>query len=272
MMQSTSLTRTAVALIATFSFAAISLPPVASAQETTERAPDAAAPRATSVNPADPYEGFNRKVFAANNLFDETILVPAAKAYRAVTPAAGRRGLRRFLGNFRTPVTLINDILQGEFSRAGTTTGRFLINSTIGFGGIADPAAQMGLEKHTEDFGQTLAVWGVPSGPHLVLPFFGPSSPRDAFGGLVSRVASPFFYIDTGAADLAQIASTGAGLISAREPLIEPVEDIKNNSLDFYSSFRSFYMQARQREIANGQTDFNTLPDIGDFDDFDDIE
>ena len=226
----------------------------------------------STANPADPWEGFNRKMFAANNFLDETVLVPAAKAYRATTPASGRRGFSRFLSNLATPVTLANDVLQGEFGRAGDTAGRFLINSTIGFGGLADPAAQMGIEKHTEDFGQTLAVWGVPSGPYLVLPFFGPSSPRDGFGRLVDTASSPLFYIDTNAADIAQIANTGATIITARESALDPLAEIKENSLDYYSSFRSFYLQARKQQIANGQTDFDSLPDIGDFDDFDDLE
>lgn len=244
-------------------------------KDANDKAETAASQSAQSINDAnvaDPWEGFNRKMFAANNFFDETILVPTAKAYRAVTPAAGRRGLRRFLGNFATPVTLVNDLLQGEFGRAGDTAGRFIINTTIGFGGIADPAAQMGIEDHSEDFGQTLAVWGVPSGPFLVLPFFGPSSPRDGFGRIIDNATNPLPYFDSNAADIAQYSVTGSTLISAREPLIEPLEDIKRNSLDFYASFRSFYLQARQREIANGITDFNDLPDIGDFEDFEELE
>lgn len=246
------------------------------AQTSQEAAAEALTPVETAVapatNPIDPWEGFNRRMFAANDFFDETILIPAAKAYRATTPKVGRRGLRRFLGNLGTPVTLVNDVLQGEFGRAGDTAGRFLVNSTIGFGGIADPAAQMGIEKHTEDFGQTLAVWGVPSGPYLVLPLLGPSSPRDAFGRGVDNLANPLFYFDTNAVDIAQYARGGAGLLSARENVLDPLADIKANSLDYYSSFRSFYLQARKREIANGQTDFDSLPDIGDFDDFDDLE
>ena len=225
-----------------------------------------------TVNPADPWEGFNRRMFAANDFLDQTVLIPFAKAYRATTPKAGRRGLRRFLSNLGTPVTLVNDVFQGEFGRAGDTAGRFLINSTIGFGGIADPAAQMGIENHSEDFGQTLAVWGVPSGPYLVLPFLGPSSPRDAFGRGVDNLANPFFYFDSNAVDIAQYARGGVGLISARENVLDPLEDIRENSLDYYSSFRSFYLQARKQAIANGQTDFDSLPDIGDFDDFDDLE
>lgn len=221
---------------------------------------------------ADPWEGFNRKMFALNDTFDSALMVPAAKAYRTVTHKKQRKGIRNFIANLRTPVTLVNDVLQGEFGRAGKTASRFVINSTIGFGGMGDPAERLGIEQHSEDFGQTLAVWGVDSGPYVVLPFFGPTTVRDGFGSAFDVAADPAIWIRTEPAQYFRYSRTGVGLLSAREPLIEPLADIKADSLDYYASIRSFYLQSRKREIANGRTDFDDLPDIGDFEEFDELE
>lgn len=220
----------------------------------------------------DPWEGFNRKMFAVNDAVDGALIVPAARAYRAVTVKKQRKGIRNFLANARTPVIFVNDILQGEFKRAGTTMGRFVVNTTIGFGGMGDPAERLGLEQHSEDFGQTLAVWGAPSGPYLVLPFFGPSTLRDGFGAGVDTAIDPLTWVRTDAASLTRYTRAGVTALSLREPLIEPLAQIEENSLDFYSSVRSFYFQSRQREIANGRTNFEDLPDIGEFEEFDEIE
>ncbi|MEO1243542.1 MAG: VacJ family lipoprotein [Pseudomonadota bacterium] len=221
---------------------------------------------------SDPWEGFNRKMFAVNKVIDDGFLVPSAKVYRAVTHKKQRKGLRNLLANARTPIILINDLLQGEFKRAGETASRFVVNTTIGFGGMGDPAERMGIPQHSEDFGQTLAVWGAPSGPYLFLPFFGPSSIRDGFGAAVDTAADPVIWLRTDAARYTRFSRAGATALALREPLIEPLADIEANSLDYYASLRSFYMQARKREIANGRTNFEDLPDIGDFDEFDEIE
>ncbi|MFQ5562135.1 MAG: VacJ family lipoprotein [Parvularculaceae bacterium] len=220
----------------------------------------------------DPWEGFNRKMFSTHLFLDHNILVPAAKAYRAVTPKKGRKGIRKFLHNARTPVILINDIFQGEWKRAGKTTSRFVINSTIGFLGFADPAAHMGIESHDEDFGQTLATWGVSSGPYLFLPLLGPSSIRDGFGAGVDLALDPLIWIRTDPAKYARYTRAGVTGMSVREPLIEPLEDIEEKSLDYYASLRSFYLQARKREINNGRTTYEDLPDIGEFEEFDELQ
>ncbi|MFN0023561.1 MAG: VacJ family lipoprotein [Parvularculaceae bacterium] len=231
---------------------------------------EAAAPLAAAADAQpDPWQGFNRNIFAANNVVDDVLFVPAAKGYRAVTPKAGRRGIRRFLSNLGAPSVFVNDLLQGEFSRAGDTLSRFVINSTIGAGGFADPAAQMGIEGHNEDFGQTLAVWGVASGPYLVLPLLGPSSPRDAFGTIVETGLNPLTYARTPPANIARLSLAGTTLVSAREQFIEPLAEIEASSLDYYSSFRSFYTQSRTREINNGVTNYDALPT---FDDLEDTE
>ena len=235
---------------------------------------DEAIAAADDATDGDPWEGFNRAMFSAHTVLDDNLLVPMALGYRAVTPKRGRRGVRRFLANLRTPGIIVNDLLQGEFKRAGDTAARFRINSTIGAGGFADPAAELGIDGHREDFGQTLAVWGVDSGPYLFLPMVGPSTVRDTVGTGVQVLLDPLFYVRTPTANVARYSRAGIGGISAREPFVEPLRDMQESSLDYYASFRSFYTQTRDREILNGRTDFSTLPDISDdeFDDFDDIE
>lgn len=220
---------------------------------------------APSGDAADPWEGWNRKVFAVNMAVDRAVLIPLAEGYRAVTPKVGRRGLRRFLAHIKLPVVFVNDVLQGEVGRAGQTLSRFVVNSTIGAGGFGDPMAHMGVAPHTEDFGQTLAVWGVGPGPYLVAPFFGPTTLRDGIGSLAQIPADPLFHINTGAASAARYSRTGAGALSAREQFLDPLREIEANSLDLYSSYRSFYLQARKREIANGETDLDALPDFEEF-------
>ena len=212
----------------------------------------------------DPWEGFNRAMFSTHNFLDATLLVPVSRGYRAVTPKAGRRGVRRFLANLRAPGILLNDLLHGEFGRASDTAARFFINSTIGFGGFADPAQQLGIEPHREDFGQTLAVWGLDSGPYLFIPLFGPGTVRDTVGAGVQIFFDPLFYFRSPPVNTARFTRVSVAGVSAREPLIEPLEELKEGSLDYYATFRSYYLQARQRQILNGRTSFESLPDIGD--------
>lgn len=230
---------------------------------------DAAVASPAAGDVVDPWEGFNRKMFATNVFLDRNFLAPAARGYRAVTPKKGRRGIRRFLAHISAPGVFVNDILQGEFKRAGETLSRFFVNSTIGAGGFADPAAELGIPGHSEDFGQTLAVWGVGSGPYLFLPLLGPTSPRDGFGTGVGIGLNPLTYVTTPPADYAKYTIAGVGGVSAREQFLDPLAEIEAKSLDYYASFRSFYLQARKREIANGEVDYEDLPD---FEEFDEIE
>lgn len=130
----------------------------------------------------DPLEGFNRAMYTFNEKFDTYLLKPVAKGYRAVVPTPVRQGVSNFFGNLREPMVMVNDALQGKFKHAASDLGRFVTNSTLGILGIFDVASRMGLEKRNEDFGQTLAVWGVAEGPYLVLPFLGPSGIRDGVG------------------------------------------------------------------------------------------
>jgi phospholipid-binding lipoprotein MlaA len=130
----------------------------------------------------DPFEGFNRAMYAFNDWFDRNILKPVAKGYRAVLPSPIRTGIGNFFSNLREPIVILNDLFQGKFGQALSDTGRFLVNTTVGIGGLLDPATHLGMRRHNEDFGQTLAVWGVGEGPYIVWPFLGPSNLRDTAG------------------------------------------------------------------------------------------
>jgi phospholipid-binding lipoprotein MlaA len=139
----------------------------------------------------DPYEPFNREALKRNAKIDTYIVIPTVEAYFSLVPEDGRRGVHNFLGNLALPTIFLNDMMQGEVSRAGKSMWRLTVNSTVGLGGFLDPASKMGIPGHGEDFGQTLAVWGVGEGPYLILPLLGPSNPRGAGGGCGDRSHQP---------------------------------------------------------------------------------
>jgi len=174
------------------------------------------------------------------------------------------------LRNIGAPVTFANDLLQGEGKRAGTTLARFGINSTIGVLGIFDPATDMGFESHTEDFGQTLATWGVPSGPYLFLPVIGPTNFRDGPGRVVDLAFQPLNYAAFEGDDAVRTVRLGASAIAARESVLEAVDDLRDTSLDPYVSYRSSYGLFRYSAIQNGRRDVQDLPEFEEIPDYDD--
>jgi len=212
----------------------------------------------------DPWEGFNRQMFAVHEGVDNAVLEPVARGYRAVTPRPLRTGVLNFLRNLRGPVIFANDVLQGEFSRAGVTAARFGVNTTIGIAGVFDPASSMGLERHDEDFGQTLAVWGVGEGPYLFVPLFGPSNVRDTAGRIVDTVFDPMTWLRGDDADAWRMARTVTAGIAAREQILETVDDIRANSVDPYASIRTSYNLLRESAVQNGRTDVQDLPEFDD--------
>ena len=207
----------------------------------------------------DPYEPFNRAMFDFNLALDKAVLRPAASIYRDVLPEPVQNGVHNFLHNLRSPIIFGNDLLQGELDRAGSTLARFAINSTVGILGLYDFAAYVGIEKHNEDFGQTLAVWDVERGPYLVLPIFGPSNPRDGVGKVADILIDPLTWL---APFEFQMARTIGTAVNARARNFDQVNDLENNSLDFYSAVRSLYRQKRADEIRNG-VPLNTNAVIG---------
>ena len=217
----------------------------------------------------DPYEPFNRKMFAVEQALDHYIVEPVAKGY-AVLPQPVRRSTRNFLNNLASPITLVGDVMQGELNRATTTALRLGINSTIGLAGLFDPAARMGFERHTEDFGQTLAVYGVPSGPYLYVPGLGPMPPRDLAGWTIDWAFDPWTYIADGDIGIA-FGSYALDGIDSRATNLGIIDEIERSSVDFYATVRSLYRQNRRSEIVNGVTDINDLPDLDGLDELDDF-
>lgn len=200
----------------------------------------------------DPLEPLNRVFYRVNEGFDAVLLKPLAEGYRYAVPRYARLRVHDALANLTSPVLLSNEILQGHPKRAGTVLMRFVINSTVGVGGLYDRASGFGYPAVDTDFGITLALWGVPSGPFLFLPVLGPSSPRDGIGRGVDIAQDPITWVGQGAAVTALDWSRyGMSAIDARERVLDEVASIKKTALDPYATFRSLYRQHRASEIEN---------------------
>ncbi|WP_324749032.1 VacJ family lipoprotein [Sphingomonas sp. LY54] len=204
-----------------------------------------------SLDPRDPYEGFNRGVWSFNQAVDKVAVKPAATIYRTVTPVPARRGISRVLSNLGEPFSFINNLLQGKPKRAFNSLGRFLVNSTIGVGGLADHATDLGLPQTREDFGQTLAVGGARKSPYLVLPIFGPSTVRDAVGTAVEWVGDPARIVMGSELSTTQgYVVTGTRVVDARSRAMEDGTDsLLETSADSYAVARSAYFQRREAQI-----------------------
>ena len=197
----------------------------------------------------DPYEPFNRAMLDFNLALDKAILKPVAYVYTEGVPYPLQTNVTNFLANLRGPVIFANNLLQGQFERAGTTLLRFAMNSTIGILGINDFAGEAGIAKHTEDFGQTLGTWDVEEGPYLVLPIFGPSNPRDGVGLLADSLIDPFTRLTPFEFRMGRAVGQA---IDRRARSYDQLNDLEKNSLDFYAAIRSLYRQKRRDEIRNG--------------------
>jgi len=204
----------------------------------------------------DPFEPANRAIFGFNQAVDKAVIRPVAQAYRDVVPEFGRMRVRDFLANLRSPVVFANQLLQGDGDGAWTTLGRFCINTTFGVLGIMDVASEMGLKPEEEDFGQTMAVWGFPEGPYLVLPILGPSNPRDAVGLVADFYIDPItHWSQATSSEWEPVARTGATTVDTREGLLDVLDETERTSLDYYSSLRSLYRQRRAAAISDGNGD-----------------
>ena len=201
-------------------------------------------------NPRDPYEGFNRSMFAVNEVVDKYAAKPVAQAYDRVTPLPVKAAFGNFFGNTGMLWVGVNNALQGKVADAGVDFGRLLINSTIGIFGLFDVASELGLERNDEDFGQTLAVWGVGDGGFVFLPALGPRTLRDTAGWAVDYAADPVRYFDpTGVRD----AVTIVRFVDIRASLLPSDRVVEEAALDKYAYIRDAYLQRRLNQIHDGR-------------------
>lgn len=212
-------------------------------------------------DPGDPYEDFNRQMFAFNEGLDRAVIEPVAKGYRAVTNEPVREGVGNFTSNLNEPLTAVNHVLQGKLPDAGATLGRFLINTTVGVVGIFDPASAIGLQRTSEDFGQTLGTWGVESGPFLVLPFIGPTNARDLVGKGGDVALNPLNYPEFENDDAVRLGLAALGGIHAREGAIEAVDELRNQ-VDPYTTLRRLYGRTRAADIGIPYDEPNDAPEL----------
>ena len=200
-------------------------------------------------SPTDPLESLNRQIYAFNMGLDRTIMLPVARAYDRYVPNVVQTGLRNAVSNLLDPYIAANNLLQGKPKEALSDLTRFALNTTVGIVGLADPATELGLEKHREDFGQTLGVWGVPPGAYMMLPVFGPSNVRDTigfgvdiFGALVARFDQAWVRIGLGGLDLIQLRVRAL-----------PAQGLFEDALDPYLLIRDGYLQRRRSLIYDGE-------------------
>lgn len=221
-------------------------------------------------SPADPWEPLNRRISAFNDNVDRFTFKPLARGYEAAVPDPVRKGINNFSRNLLGPLFIVNNFLQGKFKRGFSETGRFLANTTLGLGGFFDAGRAMEMQTYREDFGETLAVWGVPAGPYVVVPILGPRTLRDATMIPLNFAADPAFYIDDDAARwglyVVRAVDVRANLFTA-EALIE-------DSFDRYLAVRESYLQNREFLIHDGDppVDEDFYDDFEDFEDFEDEE
>ncbi len=230
--------------------------------------PEATAATQPSVAPPpaangenDPFEKFNRKMFAFNQSLDKHIMRPVAIVYRDTLPDPFKDGIHNFLANLDMPVTVANDVLQARPKRFIQAVGRVGVNSTLGIGGFVDVATKFGIPNETADFGQTLGIYGAGEGPYLVLPFVGPKPPRDLVGGIVDQFLDPFYYVSLREKSLWMGGRTALGLVDDRYQQLQTVDKIEESSIDFYASVRNLYRQDRNAKI-NGRDALENLPDF----------
>lgn len=212
----------------------------------------------------DPFQGYNRAMYKFNDVVDKAVLKPVAKGYVTVVPDPFRQGISNFFNNLNDITVIINDVLQGKMQQAFQDTGRFVLNTTVGVAGIFDIASMSGYYKNNEDFGQTLGVWGVDSGPYLVLPIFGPRTVRDSFGLVGDYYSDPVTYVEGPGARNAfravDLVQTRAGLLKAERVLDEATAG------DEYSYVRDAYLQRRLNLVHDGnppvtEDDFDIFED-----------
>jgi phospholipid-binding lipoprotein MlaA len=202
-----------------------------------------------SGDPRDPWEGLNRKTFAFNDTLDRAVLKPVAQGYEKVVPGFAREGVNNFYSNIEDVETSLNNLLQGKFREGTSDAGRFLINTVFGIAGLWDIATPLGLEKHEEDFGQTLGWWGTPPGPYFVIPLLGPSTARDA----PARLVAPSWYYAYEIGDNRYYWSWwGLDKVRTRANLLKAEGVLEQAALDKYTFIRDAWLQRRRNQVFDG--------------------
>lgn len=197
----------------------------------------------------DPFESYNRRIYGFNNAVDRAVVKPLAKLYAKGVPDGVQRGIGNFFRNLNEPTVIVNDLLQGKFKQSLQDTGRFVINTTVGILGFMDIAKRWGLPKHTEDFGQTLAVWGAKESPYFVMPFFGPRTVRDSVGLVADWYTDPVTYVDQ---EWTRYGVRAVGLMDTRAQLLTASKVLEQATDDEYLFVREAYLQKRQQLIYDG--------------------
>jgi phospholipid-binding lipoprotein MlaA len=217
----------------------------------------ASLPEGSKRDPRDHVERFNRSMYKFNSALDHAVLRPVARGYVKVTPHPVRTGVSNFFSNLGYTKTIGNDLFQGQFRDFGSDVGRFAVNTTVGIGGVFDPATRFGLEKHDRDFGQTLGKWGLPTGTYLMLPLLGPSDVRDAFGLIPDR----FMSIDGQISDpILQASLTVSDKVNGRANLL-PFDHLVDSAYDPYAFVRNIWFQKRDHKVLVEGIPDDILPD-----------
>ncbi|MDB6043077.1 MAG: transporter [Gammaproteobacteria bacterium] len=220
----------------------------------------ASLPEGSKRDPRDHIERFNRSIYKFNTALDHALLRPVARGYVKVTPRPVRTGVANFFSNLGYTKTIGNDIFQGQFRDFGSDIGRFVVNTTIGIGGVFDPASGWGLDKHDRDFGQTLGKWGLPTGTYLMLPLLGPSDVRDAFGLIPDR----FMSIEGQITDpVIQASLTVTDKVNSRASLL-PFDHVIDSAYDPYALLRNFWFQRRAHKVHGDSGTDDKMPGLDD--------
>jgi phospholipid-binding lipoprotein MlaA len=212
----------------------------------------------------DPFEGLNRGIFSVNQFLDRIILRPAAMAYVHVVPSPIRKGLKNIVTNLGEPSVFVNDVFQGHGKSAVKTAARFVSNSTFGIAGLFDIATPAGLPHHDNDFGITLARYGLQAGPYLMAPVGGPTTLRDALGAAADLGLNPLVYVRYRGDAVVGAAMVVTGGLQARADADQDLTALYEAATDPYASLRSYFLQHRQAEVTGGKLDLQSLPEIGD--------
>ncbi len=202
----------------------------------------------SNVDARDPFEPLNRVAYDFNDAVDRALVRPVARGYRKITPQPLQNGFSNFFANAKYPVVVLNNLLQGKLATALADSARFLINTTVGVAGFGDPATRIGLDSHDEDFGQTLGRWGVPAGPYLVVPLFGPNTLRDAAGSLADDFLEPRHYLED---DSTRWTIWAADRLDKRVRLLD-ADVVLERAGDPYAFVRSAFLQRREFLVRDG--------------------